>query len=109
MHRHAQVNADSTVETRERTRSWVHQVAPAMEEQLKEDQQELETREHQRKMEDAKMIRRIVLGNDKNKGLSHVQNEMGRIVHHDEQEQLSVWEGCHWDYSAGKNDYLPVF
>ena len=53
MHRHAQVNADNTIETRERTGSWVRQVAQAMEEQLKEEQQELETREHQRKVEDA--------------------------------------------------------
>ena len=45
-----------------------------------------------RKVEDAKRIRRIVLENDKNKGLSHVQNEMGRLMRHDEQELLSVWE-----------------
>ena len=51
MHRHAQVNTDSTIETRERTGSWVRQVAQAMEEQLKEDQQELHMREHQRQVE----------------------------------------------------------
>ena len=85
----------NTIETRERTGSWVRQVAQAMEEQLPEDQQELETREHQRKVEDAKRICRIVHENDKNKGLSHVQNEMGRLMHHDEQELLSVWEGWH--------------
>ena len=33
--------------------SWVRQVAQALEEQLKEDQQELETREQQRKVEGA--------------------------------------------------------
>ena len=70
MHRHAQVNADNTVETRERTGSWVRQVAQAMEEQLKEDQQELETRERRRKVEDVKRTRRIAHENDKNKGLS---------------------------------------
>ena len=37
-------------------------------------------------------IRRIVHENDKNKGLSHVQNEMGRLMHHAEQELLSVWK-----------------
>ena len=83
MYRHAQVNAANTFETRERTGLWVRQVAQAMEEQLKEDQQELETREHQRKAENAKRICRIVHENDKNKGLSHVQNEMGRLMHHD--------------------------
>ena len=79
MHRHAQVNVDNTIETRERTGSWFCQVAQAMEEQLKEDQQELETREHQRKVEDAKRIRRIAYETDKNKGFCHVQNEMGRL------------------------------
>ena len=66
-----------------------------MEEQLKEDRQELETREHQMKVEDARRICRILHENEKNKGLSHVQNEMGRLMHHDEQELLSVWEGWH--------------
>ena len=84
MHRYAQVNAANTIETRERTGSWVRQVAQAMEEQLKEDQQELETREHQRKVEGAKKIRRIVNENEKNKGLSHVQDEMDRLMHQDE-------------------------
>ena len=45
---------------RERTGSWVRQVAQALEEQLKGDQQELDTREHQRRMEDAKRIHGIV-------------------------------------------------
>ena len=51
-HRHAQVNADNTFEKGERTGSWVRQVAQAMEEQLKKDQQELETREHQKKVKE---------------------------------------------------------
>ena len=90
MHRHAQVNADNTG-------SWVRQVAQAMEEQLKLDQQELETQEHQKKVEDAKRICRICHENDKSKSLSHVRNDMGRLMHHDELELLSVWEGWHWD------------
>ena len=49
----------------ERTGSWVRQVAQAMEEQLKKDQQELQTREHQKKVEDAKRICRIVHENAK--------------------------------------------
>ena len=56
MHRHAQVNADNTFEKGERTGSLVRQVAQAMEEQLIEDHQELETREHQKKVEDANRI-----------------------------------------------------
>ena len=65
---------------------------------MKEDQQELETREKKRKV---KRIRRIVRESDRSKGLSHVQNEMGRLMHHDEQELLSVWEGWHWDENKG--------
>ena len=72
-----------------------------MEEQLKEDQQELETREKKRKVKDVQRIRRMVLENDKSKRLSHMQNEMGRLMHHDEQELLSVWEGWHWDDNNG--------
>ena len=28
-------------------------------------------------------------------------NEMGRLMHHDEQELLIVWEGWHWDDNKG--------
>ena len=34
----------------------------------------------------------MVHENAVNKGLSHMQNEMGSLMH-DEQELLSVWEG----------------
>ena len=100
-HRHAQVNADNTIEKREQTGTWVRQVARAVEEHLREDQQELRKREQERKVEDAKRMCRIVHENDKKQGLSHVQNEMGRLMHHDEQELLSVWEGWHWDVNKG--------
>ena len=79
----------------------MRQIAQAMEEQLKEDQQEPETREHQRKVEDAKRIRRTVRENNKNKHLSHVQSEMGKLMHYDEQELLSVWDAWHWDDNKG--------
>ena len=51
-HRHARVNDNKPNREREQTGSWVRQVAQAMEEQLKEDQQGLETREQKRKVED---------------------------------------------------------
>ena len=89
-HRHARVNADNTTEKGERTGSWVRQVAQAMEEQLKEDQQELETREQKRKVEDVQRIRRMVHEHDRSKRQSHMQNDMGRLMHHDGQELLSV-------------------
>ena len=38
---------------------------------------------------------------NKNKILGHVQNEMGILMRHDEQELLSVWEGWHWDENKG--------
>ena len=72
-----------------------------MEEQLKEDQQELETREKKRKVDDMQRIRRMVHKNDKSKRRSHMQNEMGRLMHYDEQELLSVWWGWHWDDNNG--------
>ena len=92
-HRHAPVNANNPTEKGEQTGSWVRQVAQAMEEPLKEDQQELETREKKMKVEDVKRICRIVRENNKKKDLSHVQNEIGRHMHHDERELLSVCEG----------------
>ena len=36
-HRHARVNTDNTIEKMEQTGTWVHQVARAKEEQLRED------------------------------------------------------------------------
>ena len=39
--------------------------------------------------------------NDKNRRMSHVQDEMGKLMHHHEQELLSVWEGSHLDDNKG--------
>ena len=75
----------------------MREVARAMEEQLRKDQQELKTREQRRKAKDAKRIRGIVHGNNKNKRMSH----LGKLMHHDEKELLSVWEGWHWDNNKG--------
>ena len=61
----------------------------------------METREKKRKVEDVQRIHRMVHGNDKNKRLNHMQNEMGRLMQHDEQDLLSVWEGWHWDDNKG--------
>ena len=94
-HRHARVDADNTIEKMKRTGTWVHQVARAMEEQLREDQQALKTREQKKNGKDAKMIRGIVPESDKNKGTSHVQDEMEKLMHHEEQELLNMWEGWH--------------
>ena len=65
MHRHVRVNTDDPAEKREQTGSWVRQVVQAMEEQVKDDQQELETREKNWRVKDAKRIRRIVRENNK--------------------------------------------
>ena len=61
-----------------------------LEEQLREDQQELRMREQKKRAKDARRIRGIVQYSDKNKGISHVQDEMGKLMHHDEQELLSL-------------------
>ena len=68
-----------------------------MEEQLRENQQELQMQEQKNKAKDAKIIRGIVHEHDKSKRTSHVQHEMVKLMHHDEQELLSFWEGWHWD------------
>ena len=59
-HRHARGNTSNTIEEEKRTGTWVHHVAQAIEEHLKEDQQELKTREWKRTVEDARRPRRIV-------------------------------------------------
>ena len=30
-----------------------------------------------------------------------MQDEMGKLMHHHEQELLSLWEGWHWDDNTG--------
>ena len=50
----------------------MRQVAQAMVEQLKEDEQELKTREQRRKAKDAKRIRGIVHENGRNEGASRM-------------------------------------
>ena len=49
----------------------------------------------------------MVHENDKSKRLSHMQNEMGRLMHYDEQELLSVWWGWHWDDNNGLIQSCP--
>ena len=51
----------------------------------------MKTREQRKNAKDARRVRGLFIHeNDKNKGLSHVQDEMEKLVHHDEQELLSV-------------------
>ena len=100
-HRHARVDASDTIEKEEPTGKWVRQVTRATEEQLREDQQELKTREQKKKAKGAKRIFGIVHENEKSKGTSHVQDEMEKLMYHDEQELLSLWEGWHWDDNKG--------
>ena len=88
-HRYARVGANNTSEKMDQTGTVVHQVARAMEEQLREDKQELKTQENKKKAKDAKRIREIVYENDKNKGTSHVQDEMGKLMHRDDNN--GVW------------------
>ena len=59
-----------------------------MEEQLREDEQELKTPEQKKKAKDAKRMRGMF---HENKGTSHVQDEMRKLVQHGEQELLSLW------------------
>ena len=79
----------------------MRQAARAIEEQLDKDKQELEMHEQRKRAEDANRICSIIHENAKNKGLSLVEAEMGKLVHQDEQELLSAWEGWHWDENKG--------
>ena len=99
-HRHAQTNENNAI-GKEQTGTWVRQVARAMEEGLREDQEGLQTHEQKRRTEDAKRIRGRVHDNNKNKRLCRVQHDLGNLMHHDEQELLSLWEGWHWDDNKG--------
>ena len=60
---------------------------------MREDQQELKTREQKKKAKDAKRIRWNVHKTVKNKGTSHVQDEMEKLMHHDEQNCSSCGKG----------------
>ena len=79
----------------------MHEAARAAEEQLKKDKQELEMREQRKRAEDANRIRSIIHENAENKGLNLVVAEMEKLMHQDEQELLSAWEGWHWDDNKG--------
>ena len=105
-HRHAHVDAD---DTSEKTGTWVHPEVQAMEEQLREDEQDLKTREAKKEVKDAKRIRGIFHANDKNKGTGRVLGEMENLMHHDEQELLSLWEGWHCDDHRGGCLDLELF
>ena len=58
-------------------------------------------REQKKKARVAKSVRGTVHGNDKNDGTDHVQDDVEKLVHHDEQALLSVWQGWDWDDTEG--------
>ena len=97
-HRHARVDANNTSENMEQTGTWVHQVVRTTEEELREDKQALKTREQKEKAEDAKRIRGSV---HEINGTSRMQDEMEKLMHHDEQELLSLWRGWLWKDNKG--------
>ena len=59
------------------------------------------TREKRKKEKAAKRIRGIVHENDRNMGASLTRDKMEQLLHHDEPELLSLWEGWHWDDNKG--------
>ena len=58
-------------------------------------------REQRKRAEDANRICSIIHENAENKGLSLVEDEMETLMHQDEQELLSAWEGWHWEDNKG--------
>ena len=75
----------------------MREAARAIDEQLKKDEQEVEMREQRKRAEDANRMCSII----HERGLSLVEAEMEKLMHQDEQELLSVWEGRHWDDNKG--------
>ena len=73
-HRHARVDANNTIEKVEQTGTWVHQVARAKEEQLREEQQELKKWEQKKKAKATKRIRGN--GRDREKTKEQVTHKM---------------------------------
>ena len=72
--------------------TWVRQAARAIEEQLKKDKPELEVRERRKRAENANRICGITHENAGNSGSSLVE-ATGKLMHQDEQEPLTAWEG----------------
>ena len=97
-HAHARVDAN---DMNEQTGTWVNQVAQAMEEQLKKDEQELMTRERRKKAKDAQKIRGSVHENDQRKGTIHAHDEMAKLMRHEEQELVSLCGGGGLTTKAG--------
>ena len=58
-------------------------------------------REQWKRANDANRICSIINENAENKGMSLVESEMVKLMHQDEEELLSVWEGWHWDDNKG--------
>ena len=57
--------------------------------------------EQKKKAEDAKRIRDCSRKVTRAKDTSHVQDEVEKLMHQDEQELLSMWEGWHWFDNKG--------
>ena len=92
-HRHARIDSNDTIEEGERTGTWVRQAARAIEEQLREDHQELEMRERKRKVEVAKKIRGIVHEKDKSIG-GWLDPEMCPKARREEVEHIGRHKMC---------------
>ena len=97
-HRHARVDASNAIEKREQTGTRVRQVARGSSngqaaEKGSAGAENAGTEEESRRCkEDTGLFTK----SDKSKGTSHVQDEVEKLMHQDEQELLSLWEGWHW-------------
>ena len=100
-HRHARVGANNASEKMGQSGTWFREVARAMEEQLREDEQELKVWEHKNKAKDVNRMRGLVHENNENEGTTHAQDEIEKLMHHVEQALLSLWQGWHRDDTKG--------
>ena len=93
-YRHFCAGTNDTSEKVEQAGTWVYSLPSSGGISGERTSRELKTREQKKKAKDAKKTRGIIR---ENKGTICVQDEMQKLMHHGEQELLSLWEGRHWD------------
>ena len=91
-HRHARVVQTTQARRWNKQEHGYVKLPRATEEQLREDEY---------KAKDRKRMRWFMHENDKNKGTNRLQDEIEKLVHHDELTLFSMWQGWHWDDTKG--------
>ena len=91
-HRHEHVGADDLNGAHRQSGVLVREVARAMEDQMNEDEQEPKTWKQKRQVSYNWRLQKIVHEADRIEGVDRVQDEMGKIMRHDDEASLSLWQ-----------------